>query len=1182
MMRHVHRATRAGSGRAGEPVPAHRRTQRRSRDPRRFAIPFFAVVAQAIGCGQEASEPWHDEGYYRWTALRVRGAEEGGFTQLSVRRTGIEFVNNASPDEVLENRHLAHGSGVALGDVDGDGLLDIFLARIDGPNALYRNLGDWRFEEIAELAGVAAPDRYSTGAAFADVNGNGHLDLIVTALGGPNALFLNDGSGRFTEQVREAGLQSNRASTTLAMADVDGSGYLDLYIANYKLATVRDLYPPQARAFDQVIRRRGDDYEVAPEFSEHYRESGVDALGRLVRVERADPDWFYRNDGSGRFQAVPFTSGRFRDEDGRPYEQEPDYFGLVARFYDVNGDGHPDLYVANDFSGPDQLWLNDGSGNFHEAPSLALRSTSHSSMAVDFADIDRDGTTDFFVVDMLAPRESPRWKTQTPTNTPMPKRVGEIENRPQVQRNSLYLNRGDGTFAQIAHLAGLEASEWSWSTLFMDVDLDGYEDILVTTGHLWDVMDSDTHERLATSFPNVAWRSGLLEFPPLAVRNFAFRNRGDLTFEDASRRWGFGREDDISHGMAAGDLDGDGDLDVVVNRFGAPAAVFRNDAGAPRIAVRLAGSPPNTQGVGAKVRVEGGPVALQQREITIGGLYLSSSEPMLTFATGTAERVAIEVVWRNGDRTVIPDARPDRLYEIRQVSTAAPENEMASLPDGSGSRFAWGDSPLFADRSAELDHSHADGFFDDFARQPLLPNRLSQLGPGVSLYDVDRDGYEDLLVASGRGGALSHFRNHGGRLVPVSGSTSPTAFDQTTILGMPDGSGGTAILVGQASYEAATLPEALALPSVLRIDGLGTADEPRIGAAVPGDTSVAGPLALADVSGNGELDLFVGGRVLPAAYPLAASSRFYLNAGGRFEHDPVNSATFASIGLVSAALFSDIDGDGAADLILAMEWGPIRVFLNRGGQLVEATESLGLADYSSRWNGVATGDLDGDGRLDIIATSWGRNTDHGATRTNPLYLYHADFDGNGILDVILAQFDGRVEGIAPLTTRARLLTAIPSLAPRIRSFEDYANATIEEALGTPFERARRLEANTFDHMLFLNRGDTFDAVPLPLDAQIAPAFYIGVADFDGDGNEDVFLSQNFFATEITSQRFDAGRGLLLLGDGAGGLAPVPGHASGIKVYGEQRGAAFGDLDADGRTDLVVSQNGASKIGRAHV
>ncbi|MBI4419363.1 MAG: VCBS repeat-containing protein [Gemmatimonadetes bacterium] len=560
--------------------------------------------------------------------------------------------------------------------------------------------------------------------------------------------------------------------------------------------------------------------------------------------------------------------------------------------------------------------------------------------------------------------------------------------------------------------------------------------------------------------------------------------------------------------------------------------------------------------------------------MTIGGLYLSSSDPMYAFATGVAKGVTIEVVWRNGERTIVPDAKPNRLYEIRQIAMPGEPREPEAAV--AGTIFPWGEAPLFADRSSALGHTHVDLLFNDFVRQPLLPNRLSQFGPGVSWYDLDGDGDEDLFITSGRGGSLAYFRNDGGRLVRGNAGIGPTAFDQTTVLGMPDGRGGNVLLVGQANYEAGSLEEALSLPAVVRLDGFGgQGDGIRVTPAVPGDTSTAGALAMADIDGSGHLDLFVAGRMLPAGYPLPASSRLFQKVDGRFELDAVNSATFASLGLVSAAIFSDINGDGAPDLLLALEWGPVRVFLNRSGRFVEATDSLGLSRYVSRWNGIATGDLDGDGRLDIIATSWGRNTEYRPEAGRPLVLHYGDFDQSGTMDLVLAQYDRRLKGLAPLTTRARMLAAMPSLAPQVRTFAAYANATIDEVIGPPFRWARRLEATSFDHMVFLNRGNRFEAMPLPLAAQMAPAFAIAVADFDGDDNEDVFLSQNFFATEIESPRYDAGRGLLLLGDGQGGMAPVPGQASGITVYGEQRGAAVADYDADGRVDLVVTQNGAA-------
>ncbi len=1118
-----------------------------------------------LSCGRATDNTWRLADGYRWRALDVPRRGTPGFTLLDSSRTGLSFVNTVSESLLVRNRTLAQGGGVCFGDVDGDGLVDIFLARTEGPNALYRNRGGWKFVDIAQGAGVAAPDRYSTGCAFADVDGDGDLDLILTALGGPNALFLNDGTGHFTEQGADAGLTSSAGSTTIALADVDGDGWLDLYIANYKAYTTLDRMSPQERSFDHVVRQLGPGrFAVREQYRRDYRLVDRADLGGISLEQRADPDFFYRNAGGGRFIREPIARNpRFVDDRGRQLTEEPEYFGLAAMFVDLNGDGAPDLYVANDFEDPDEFWLNDGRGHFRLAPWNAVRSTSNSGMAVDVGDVDRDGRPDLFEVDMLS-RDTRRLKTQIPTHTAVPKRPGQDALRPQVQRNTLQRNRGDGTFAEVARLAGVGASGWSWSTMFLDVDLDGWEDILIGTGHVWDQMDGDTQHRLRSRLHEIDWRRMLFEYPPLPLPNVAFRNRGDLTFEDASRAWRFDLGDDISHGMAAADLDGDGDLDVVINRLGKPAAVLRNDATAPRIAVRLRGTPPNTFGIGSRVRVLGGAVPLQQREIVAGGLYLSSSEPSLTFATGKAKEVTIEVAWRDGRRTVIAGARPNRLYEIdqtaaRPVANAAAASAPALAPT------------LFQDISDQLGgHRHVEPYFDDYARQLLLPNAFSQLGPGIAWDDVDGDGREDLIVGTGRSGTLAWFRNEGRRLRPGAVRVPPARGDLTTVLGWLDGRGRRMVIAGVSSYEMATTSDALATPSVVAYSPATGAMTPL----VPGDSASVGPLALADYDGDGDLDLFVGGRIYPGAYPLSPSSRLYRNDGGRLISDTANNRLFAGMGMVSAALFADLDGNGWPDLIVAIEWGTIRVFLNDRGRFRPAPAMSGLAGLYSRWNGLATGDLDGDGRLDIVATSWGRNTDYHASEARPLLLY-SGFFAEPRPGVLLAQEDPRIGGVAPLATFARLGLAVPGAAQRLRTFAGYADATIDQVLGPLAPAAARLGATTMDHMLFLNRADRFEARPLPLEAQLAPAFYAGIADFDGDGKEDVFLSQNFFATDVATPRYDAGRSLLLRGDGAGGLEAVPGQRSGLIVYGEQRGAAYADFDGDGRLDLAVSQNGAA-------
>ena len=1120
-----------------------------------------------VACAPEPTPAWHQESGYRWReAIVPKGA--AGFTRMESGKTGIQFQNFASDSVLLKNRILGQGAGVSLGDVDGDGLADIFLAKTEGCSALYRNLGNWRFEDITTRAGVGACDRHSTGAAFADVDGDGDLDLVLLATNGPNAIFLNDGHGAFSEH-RDLGLDSTgRGGTTLTMADVDGDGRLDLYVANYRHYSLEDSLPPQQRAFNQMVRQVAPGrYEIVPEFAKEYKLVMRPDMGGLKMSMRGDPDEFYRNDGGGHFSRVPFTSDRFKDANGHPLTEDPESFGLDAKFADLNGDGWPDLYVSNDFEDLDQLWLNDGRGNFRLADWKTQRQTSNSAMGIDVGDINGDGLPDVFEVDMMA-NDSHRLKTQIPTHTALPKKPGEIDVELQQQRNTLFLNRGDGTFAEISQYAGVQASGWSWSTMFMDVDLDGWQDILVANGHLWDIMDADTQEGLQNRLTDVPWRKTRWQFPALRLKNVAFRNRGNLTFEDESQKWRFGTEDDISHAMAAADLDGDGDLDVVVNRFGSPALVLRNDASAPRVAVRLTGDAPNTRAVGAKIQLLGGAVPKQVHEVVAGGLYMSHSDYEASFGMGKADSATLVIDWRDGRETTIRDVRPNRIYEISQ-SGAASRGAQAAADTA---------KPLFEDATSQLQgHIHHEDTFDDWDRQFLLPNALSQLGPGVSWFDVDRDGSEDLIVGTGKGGQLGIFKNSKGRLLPLATKGPVAPADFTTVLGLAE-SNTVKLLAGVSTWEARTQPEMTDQPAAISIavsrgGSLASASTPLVGS----HESATGPIALADYDGDGDLDLFVGSRAIPMRYPSPASSGLFRNDGaGKFVLDEANSEKLHDVGLVSSALFADINGDGHPDLVLAREWGSILLLLNDGhGHFSPAPDSWGLSKWTSRWNGVAAGDADGDGKLDLIATSWGRNTAVQVDSTHPLTMLYGPIGAGGEIEMLLAQDDPRIHGLAPLNSYARTRVAIPSIVGQAKTFGAYADATVETILGPQMSRMDRLSAVTLDHMIFLNRGDHFEAMPLPAEAQFAPASYAGVADFNGDGIEDVFLSQNFFPTSIGTPRYDTGRGLLLVGVGKGGFTPMTGAQSGITIYGDQRGAAYADYDGDGRLDLAVSQNGGA-------
>ena len=1114
-----------------------------------------------VGCTKEVQSPvlWHEEHGYHWRELSFDKGKRSGFTELSAKDVGIGFVDSVPEDSMLANENLSYGSGVAIGDVDGDGLPEVFLARVGGPSALYKNLGGWKFKDIAKESGVELSKRRTMGATLVDIDGDGDLDLLVTVLGGPNGLFLNDGHGKFAEVTDAAGLTSQRGSMTATLADVDGDGDLDLYIANYKVESVLDLYPPAERTYDKVVQRVGDSLKISPRFKEHYRLTARADLQTLVRTERGEPDWFYLNDGHGGFTHVPFTDGKFLDANGQRLREDPDWFALTARFFDSNGDLSPDLYVCDDLDDPEEFWINDGKGTFRRAPPRSLRSTSNASMSIDVSDVDRDGRVDLFTVDMRS-RDSRRLKTQAPTNAPLIKPLGVIDDRPAVQRNSLFLNRGDGTYAEISSAAGVDASDWSWSSLFLDVDLDGYEDLLIGTGNMWDVMDADTREMISNSPAASRWHHELKLFPQLALHNVAFRNNHDLTFSETAVRWGFASTPSITHGMALGDLDGDGDLDVVTNRLNASPGLFRNDAGAGRIAVRLRGRGPNTQSVGSKIEVLAPNLAPQEKEVTVGGIYLSSSDPLYTFATGAADTVTVRVRWRYGATTTLPGVHANREYEIVE-----PVGD-SSTSAGAVTHVSDTVPALFKDVSTLLNHSHFETPYDDFARQPLLPNKLSQLGPGVAWYDLNGDGSDDLIVGSGRGGRLVVFQNSRRRFRRAT-SEDAAPGDQTGIVVVPGNDGSARILVGQSNYETSTRREGLAFPSVVSLrskSALSLRQEP----VVPGDSAGVGPIAAADYNGDGTLDLFVGGREVPGNYPAPPASRLYLRAAGGFVRDTANERILNGVGMISAAVFSDVDGDGHPDLLLAPEWGYLRVFFNRGGRFTEAASSYGFREYSSRWNGIATGDVNGDGRLDIVATSWGRNTKYRVTKSNPVYMYYGKIP-------IEAQRDSAIGGIVPLASFPRVSAVVPLIRQRVRTFSQFATTTIEQLLGGETSDSQRLMMNSVDHMVFTNRGDRFVAAPLPPTAQLAPAFYAGVADFDGDGREDIFLSQNFFPTDVETPRYDGGLGLLLLGNGSGGFTALSPRASGIAVYGDQRGGAFADFNGDGRLDIAVSQNGAA-------
>ncbi len=1050
------------------------------------------------------------------------------FSLLPASYTGVSFQNTITDTKdvnVFTYRNHYNGGGVAIGDLNGDSLPELVLSANEGGAKLYLNEGQFRFRDITKPANLENNESWTTGVTLADVNGDGKLDLYVCHAGKEpgkqraNQLFINQGSGSdsiptFKEMAREYGIADGGYSTQSVFFDYDRDGDLDLFLINNSPRPVSSFGMRNTR----MVR---------------------DSLGGAK---------LYRND-AGKFVDVSAKAGIFGSEVG---------FGLGVAVADVNRDGLPDIYVSNDFFERDYLYINKGDGTFAESLDKQMPYSSYFSMGLDVADIDNDGWPDIYTTDMF-PEDEYRLRTTTSFEgwDVYQQKVQNGYHR-QFMRNMLQRNNGDGTFSDIGQIAGVSRTDWSWSALIADFDLDGRKDVYVTNGLAKDVTSQDYISSQANQTAAEAVFNGKqVDFLQLVdamtstrIPNYMFRNDGDLRFTNEAKSWGLDTPS-FSNGAAYGDLDGDGALDLVVNNVNMDAFVYRNNARALKkenhfLQVTLQGEGANRFAVGARVTARVGSEQFMQEEAPVRG-FQSSMQPLLTFGVGAhAQLDSVTVEWPDGRVSVARNVATNARITLLQKDAAAAATSVAAPARA-----------LLADVTSQIGFgfTHHENDFVDFDRERLIPKMISTEGPALAVSDVNGDGLDDVYIGGAKEqvGQLMLQQQDGRFTRSNPGLFEPDAISEDVGALFFDANGDKRpdlyVVSGGAEYSdlAPALQDRLYLN-----DGNGRFHKTE--GYLPAESNSGSHVAAADIDGNGTLDLFVGGRVVPGRYGRDPESVLLRNDGtGHFTDVTATLAPeLAHVGLVTDALWRDVTGDGRPDLVLVGDWMPLTIFRNMGGGKLQPMPCPGLEQSNGWWNRVIAGDFAGNGRVDFLLGNAGLNQRLTASATEPTTMYVKDFDGNGFDEQLVTTVSQGKR--YPMVLRDDIIKAIPPLKARYRNYKDYATQTITDIFpAADLSTAITRQAYSFESALARNNGDgTFTLVPLVRQAQLSPTFGMLAQDLDGDGKLDLLTAGNFDGVKPELGGMDGSYGLLLTGDGKGGFTPVHSKLSGFHVPGQAR------------------------------